>query len=273
MGRRRIHFPIPCRGCGKEFTPRFRESSCSISCAQRSRHGSHQGYHCVGCGRSFWRERRSQIGNSADKRGYCSRECAYRNINQWHPVRKTKSKPWAQGHKCRDCETEITGRVLRCDECRARAHATTLAEGRETFTLRYRPQLAAAKKSEPRVCKECRQEFAPEYGNKRRAFCSRLCLRRFGQRASKAIRRTHAKSGERFSAREIFERDRWRCGLCGQGIDRHLRSPHERCATIDHIVPIARGGQHERRNVQAAHRECNWRKGVASCGSQLRLVG
>jgi 5-methylcytosine-specific restriction endonuclease McrA len=32
--------------------------------------------------------------------------------------------------------------------------------------------------------------------------------------------------------------------------------------TIDHIVPIAKGGKHVRENLQLAHKLCNQRKGA-----------
>jgi 5-methylcytosine-specific restriction endonuclease McrA len=44
-------------------------------------------------------------------------------------------------------------------------------------------------------------------------------------------------------------------------------------ATIDHIVPLAAGGDDTKANVQLAHRRCNTRKGARGGEQQLRLVG
>jgi len=49
--------------------------------------------------------------------------------------------------------------------------------------------------------------------------------------------------------------------------------PHPKAPTIDHIVPLAQGGDDTRDNVQLAHFECNWRKRDAGESEQLRLIG
>lgn len=65
---------------------------------------------------------------------------------------------------------------------------------------------------------------------------------------------------ERFSSREIFERDGWLCGICRDAIDRALTWPQPESASLDHVIPIARGGGHTRENSQASHLRCNLRK-------------
>jgi 5-methylcytosine-specific restriction endonuclease McrA len=66
---------------------------------------------------------------------------------------------------------------------------------------------------------------------------------------------------ERIPDREIFERDGWRCGICKEPVDQTLRFPHHYAVCIDHVVPLALGGQHVRDNLQCAHWICNSRKG------------
>lgn len=66
-----------------------------------------------------------------------------------------------------------------------------------------------------------------------------------------------AETVELFTPESVFWRDRWRCQLCRQPIDRGLRWPHPGSATIDHVTPISRGGAHAFSNVQAAHLSCN----------------
>lgn len=134
---------------------------------------------------------------------------------------------------------------------------------------------SARKDRSPRECVECRGRFVPEYGDKRRRFCSDECGRRYARRPVKRARKARQRgvAAETFDSREIYARDRWRCQLCGGRILRRAAVPHPHAATVDHIVPLADGGAHTRDNVQAAHFECNWRKGASACGSQLRLIG
>jgi 5-methylcytosine-specific restriction endonuclease McrA len=56
---------------------------------------------------------------------------------------------------------------------------------------------------------------------------------------------------------DIFERDGWKCGICGGPINRRLPSSHSRGPSIDHIIPISLGGPDTPDNVQAAHLSCN----------------
>lgn len=67
---------------------------------------------------------------------------------------------------------------------------------------------------------------------------------------------------EAFSPREVFERDGWVCGICKDPIDPTLAYPEVMSASLDHIIPLSRGGFHERLNCQAAHLQCNVRKGA-----------
>ena len=60
--------------------------------------------------------------------------------------------------------------------------------------------------------------------------------------------------------RAIFKRDRYRCTYCGCEV--HRRDPrHPKYATIDHIVPLSKGGMSIDSNVTTACRECNGKKG------------
>lgn len=75
---------------------------------------------------------------------------------------------------------------------------------------------------------------------------------------------------------DVFNRDGWRCQLCGCKVNRKaLRSRdtgrlHPRNAHMDHIVPLAAGGSHTMDNVQCACLRCNVRKWKHNRG-QMRL--
>ena len=61
----------------------------------------------------------------------------------------------------------------------------------------------------------------------------------------------------------VLERDNWECHLCGGSIDPSLKSPERMSWSIDHVIPLAKGGTHEYSNCKAAHRVCNSRKGAS----------
>lgn len=123
---------------------------------------------------------------------------------------------------------------------------------------------------EVRTCLSCGKAF-PTWD--RGGFCSPRC-RRDGNHAWAHRKRAKMRGSgaERFSRREIFERDGWRCQLCGKKTRRRVNRYHPQAPTLDHIIPIARGGSHTRANSQCAHRRCNLRKHTAIRG-QMRLFG
>ena len=51
------------------------------------------------------------------------------------------------------------------------------------------------------------------------------------------------------------------CGICGQPVDFSLRYPNPMSKTVDHIIPINRGGHpSDLANLQLAHLSCNRQK-------------
>ena len=51
------------------------------------------------------------------------------------------------------------------------------------------------------------------------------------------------------------------CGICGRPVDFEIKYPHPMSATVDHIIPINRGGHpSDIENLQLAHFTCNRQK-------------
>jgi 5-methylcytosine-specific restriction endonuclease McrA len=53
----------------------------------------------------------------------------------------------------------------------------------------------------------------------------------------------------------VLERHEGLCGICGEPVNPARFD-------VDHIVPLARGGEHSYANTQPAHPACNARKGA-----------
>lgn len=107
-----------------------------------------------------------------------------------------------------------------------------------------------------RFCYGCGAFFAARLDDQ--DYCSRECgpmppkyalrLREMASKASPGFRRV-----------DVFDRDGWTCHICGEPVDRDSADPLSR-ASLDHVVPIARGGLHTLENVKCAHLRCNIRK-------------
>ncbi|MCC9712063.1 HNH endonuclease [Streptomyces sp. MNU76] len=57
--------------------------------------------------------------------------------------------------------------------------------------------------------------------------------------------------------RYIFERDGWRCQICGKKVRRDVDPRHRLAPSVDHVIPLAAGGVHSNANAQCAHYGCN----------------
>lgn len=52
------------------------------------------------------------------------------------------------------------------------------------------------------------------------------------------------------------------CAICGKRVDFSLKYPDPMCATVDHIIPLSKGGHpSDLGNMQLAHFSCNRTKG------------
>lgn len=60
----------------------------------------------------------------------------------------------------------------------------------------------------------------------------------------------------------LLERDGLDCYLCGREMLVRVDRYHPLRATVDHIVPLSRGGEHSYANARPMCRECNLRKGT-----------
>lgn len=99
--------------------------------------------------------------------------------------------------------------------------------------------------------------------------CSRKCVhasRPAEEYRNKAKRRRArikgARTTELLRTADVFARDGWICQICFDPIDSSIPWPDPMSKSIDHIVPVSRGGAHSMSNVRAAHLGCNCRKGA-----------
>lgn len=78
----------------------------------------------------------------------------------------------------------------------------------------------------------------------------------------KTIKRQGASTGIRISVDELAERDGFICYLCNGQVDMTVPRLSPNGATVDHIVPISRGGLDTLENIKLTHWKCNRAKGA-----------
>lgn len=68
---------------------------------------------------------------------------------------------------------------------------------------------------------------------------------------------------EHFTSTQVFDRDNWTCQHCQQPVHTYKDSRyHADRATLDHIKPLAKGGEHSLTNTQCLCHHCNGTKGA-----------
>lgn len=61
--------------------------------------------------------------------------------------------------------------------------------------------------------------------------------------------------------KEIIYRTESVCWICGQPVDKSLKSPDPMSKTVDHRIPVSKGGHpSDLDNLRLAHRKCNREK-------------
>lgn len=140
-----------------------------------------------------------------------------------------------------------------------RAVPHTCVECGAAFTSKHHTASVCGPKCGMAMAARCGREGAAARPDLRKHASRADAYRVYGFNRRAAIT---ARGSEIFSAEEIFERDGWLCQICGDEIDRDLMFPDRRSVSLDHIRPIARGGEHVRSNVQCAHLGCNSSKGA-----------
>ena len=257
-----------CEYCEKEYIPnKFaakRQRFCSKECNAKWRYHNPQSgsYICLGCGSVF-------IPKSKENNKYCSRECYFKTIEA-----KPKEKTIV---KCAICSKEFEGRVnskacgpqckeewiRRREQERYNQYKATekyqrdLARGRE----KYEPKEPIEKK-----CGYCGKEYKTPYQSKYCVECRPLAEAKNKTEADRARReKIRGVFVAPVSRVEVYNRDNWVCGICKKPVDKKLSFPHPMSPSLDHVIPIARGGTHEPDNVQLAHFICNSYKRDTVC--------
>jgi len=133
------------------------------------------------------------------------------------------------------------------------------------------PQAANDNIKQPFDCEECGVRVEPVYGDTRKKYCSKACVRKVELRKRDHLDRArhHGVQYEAVDWRKVMDRDGWKCQICGTKTPKRLRGTTDpRAPELDHRVPMAMGGPHTYDNVQCACRACNSAKGGTGVSGQ-----
>jgi 5-methylcytosine-specific restriction endonuclease McrA len=203
---------------------------------------------CLSCGASLPGDL-----TAGQPRRYCDRKCAQDlRVRRDREARK-------KNVNCRWCKKEFLPKTLQikyCSaDCRAEANRANMRAAWEREKLN-RPKFRVY------PCGWCGEEMVMPY--KSRAYgkfhdeCKKQS-RRVHNRI-KTLRRQSVKTDLRVTHEEIAERDNFVCHICNKLVDMSLPRTDKQGATIDHVIPISRGGTDSLDNLKLAHWSCNMKK-------------
>lgn len=259
-----------CDQCGNMYTYWLPNSRfCSGNCKARFKYYSRSGRPaiCGNCNIAF-RPKTNKYST------YCSRECAFEMKTKisreraWIKAMAKAAKVPFKPFTCKVCGNEwlaLRRGISVCDqqECLDQVRQETLEDGREKYRAFYvrAPFLDS--------CKECGEEISEQRQGLNVRLCERCTVAQAsaGRDRHKAMRRVRMRSGiyEVFDSYEVFSRDGWKCQGCGietlRAYDRSTPEALNISPTLDHIIPLSRGGNHTRDNTQLLCNQCNYTKG------------
>lgn len=269
---------VKCLECEKEFieTNKGRKKKyCSRKCGDKAKHRRYLEENKIVKVCEFCRKQYS-ARNKTQK--YCSDSCSSKGTNNYEII---KNREYIKS--CKVCDKEFTSLYANSkfcsSECKNSQYTHVCKHCNVEFKSKEKKRLFCSDKCSLEhtiknecFCQKCGKRFM---GDNRRAnkFCSRDCFYEYANITPAEVgtnsvgRYTdahHIKRAKKFGVLyqhikpiEIYERDNWKCGICNAGIDMNLCHPHPMSASIDHIIPLSKGGTHTESNVQSAHLKCN----------------
>jgi 5-methylcytosine-specific restriction endonuclease McrA len=205
---------------------------------------------CIVCGVTF----RAKLGGTGKRATTCSKACMG-VAQRKYQTEDERKKAW-------------------------RRFKAAQAEIRRIFFVSLKRREAEARIAKLAVCPDC-GTIKPSEAVKPNQYALKPCPACKAQRvkeqrkADKAVRRARKKAApyERVYATKVFERDGWRCHICGRKTLKNKRGTwHDKAPELDHIIPLSKGGPHTYGNVACACRACNGKKGNMILGQPSLLT-
>lgn len=190
--------------------------------------------------------------------------------------------------KCKTCGTVFNRSMISirkgnvaCPTCMAaeaerRAKAKALAikerEAEAELLKAERDRAKAERLAERERIRLERIHPCPVCGNEtdRPKYCSKRCAQKVANSHGELRRRNLLKTAmidKDITVDGLYIRDKGVCAICGGQCDYEdytVRNGFKICGdwypSVDHVIPLAKGGKHSWNNVQLAHRRCNWEK-------------
>lgn len=216
---------------------------------------------CINCGKNI-----IHVNKRGPYSKYCSTECR-REYDKQTKRQRAENKEYK--NTCEYCNSKFNSRnksTKYCsEECKKKGYY-----------------------SEEKECKYCGYVFKTTFEN--RVYCSENCKKKMINLRNNQIGTKRRDEKIKLNGRidkditliKIYNKNNGICAICGDicDYDDYKKTEEgyfiagEDYPSIDHIIPVSKGGTHTWNNVQLAHRRCNTLKsdGYIEDEGQLRII-
>jgi len=267
---------LKCAHCGSSFESWLSKSKfCSKDCGSqyRQENPSFGECQCKQCGKTYRPKAR-------DRTTYCSRKCAFEH-KQEHghfgtPGKQSSNAELREAYAIADGCLAWLSRSRKCVKCGCNR---TLRRPNRKWTCE-----TCSAPPECVQCQRCGIEIVRKINGRFVVKAVKYCTECAYLRSLASVKRYKAmrdgwkrarprdRAIEIIIDQDVFCSDLWKCGICGEAVDHALTNHHPRSAEMDHIVPLSKGGEHARSNVQCTHRMCNEIKSNLSQSEAIAIV-
>ena len=194
---------------------------------------------------------------------------AYRKANP------EKVRGWSRAHYHANCEQERTrGRAYyaaNSTKVRARTNAYCKAN-RKKYRILHKAWHQLHPNKASIYTKTCRAANPEKYSARYKAW-AQANPEKIRERSCTRWALKHKSQVESINEKVVYLRDGWICQICHKRVYKKVKYPDSMSPSLDHIIPLSKGGSHIYANVQLAHFGCNSGKkdNILLQGEQLRM--
>ena len=264
--KERAGYNCRCDYCGKEYKAEHINQTFNY-CSEKCKEEANLNCVCEQCSKRFHR-----APFKIKSKTFCSPECQKKSEKKHYfgiatclycgkEFQETRERP---NKFCSNrCSGKYYGEIKR-ERCRSKREQKEQEKRKKKEMISELKQgikelKARIKEIERyRECQCCGKMFRSE---KNRSYCSEKCSRRADNRRRDKRIYQNGKPDLSITLDKLYKRDKGICKLCGKPTYFVDDIQADIYPSIDHIIPISKGGLHRWNNVQLAHRGCNTDKG------------
>lgn len=247
------HVIVKCYKCNKE-------RKLTIDYFKLVRSGKRKYLGCPNCDKdNFKKARTERLEVMRSKMNYCNICGKYTKNNLIEGMCPECKDRNDNTHKCIMCGNEFYSKEEKylCRDCISKENKINKIQAKRLkFSIVH-------------ICKNCGKEYRLTKDYKGKIYCSNKCAKKYENKQKDFKRRNRLKENGEYDSSitldKLFKKDKGICKICGKKCDyedyvyddKGTFIAGDNYPSIDHMIPISKGGKHIKSNVQLAHRKCN----------------